>query len=102
MQVENLLRKPLGRIAAVERDAPCFAAHADVSARGDGRVKALKRRRAGRFEQHAVSYTHLMIPAYFKGRFGTNETLLTLMLNYVALYTIQALQQGPWLSLIHI
>ena len=37
-----------------------------------------------------------MIPAYFKCRFGTNETLLTLMLNYVALYTIQALQQGPW------
>ena len=37
-----------------------------------------------------------MIPAYFKCRFGTNETLLTLMLNYVALYTIQALQQGAW------
>jgi len=37
-----------------------------------------------------------MIPAYFKSRFGTNETLLTLMLNYVALYTIQALQQGVW------
>ena len=37
-----------------------------------------------------------VIPAYFKCRFGTNETLLTLMLNYIALYTIQALQQGPW------
>ena len=36
------------------------------------------------------------IPAFFKTRFGTNETLLTLMLNYVALYTIQALQQGAW------
>lgn len=36
------------------------------------------------------------IPAYFKSRFSTNETLLTLMLNYVALYAIQALQQGPW------
>lgn len=37
-----------------------------------------------------------VIPAYFKCRFGTNETLLTLMLNYIALYAIQALQQGPW------
>ncbi len=36
------------------------------------------------------------IPAYFRCRFGTNETLLTLMLNYIALYTIQGLQQGPW------
>ena len=37
-----------------------------------------------------------LIPAYFKSRFGTNETLLTLMLNYVAMYAIQSLQQGPW------
>lgn len=37
-----------------------------------------------------------LIPAFFKCKFGTNETLLTLMLNYVALYTIQSLQQGPW------
>ncbi len=37
-----------------------------------------------------------MIPAIFKARFGTNETLLTLMLNYVALYLIQFLREGPW------
>ena len=36
------------------------------------------------------------IPAYFKAKFGTNETLFTLMLNYVAFYTIQALAQGAW------
>lgn len=36
------------------------------------------------------------IPAYFKTRFGTNETLFTLMLNYVALYFIQYLREGPW------
>ena len=37
-----------------------------------------------------------VIPAYFKSKFGTNETLFTLMLNYVAFYTIQALAQGAW------
>lgn len=37
-----------------------------------------------------------LIPAYFKSRFGTNETLLTLMLNYVAYYIIQYLREGPW------
>ena len=52
MQVKNLLRKSLGRIAAVERDAPFFAAHADVTTCGDNSVKALKRRRAGRFQYH--------------------------------------------------
>ena len=30
-----------------------------------------------------------VIPAIFKVKFGTNETLLTLMLNYVAMYLIQ-------------
>ncbi len=39
-----------------------------------------------------------MIPAYFKARFDTNETLFTLMLNYVALYLIQYLRDGPWKS----
>ena len=29
------------------------------------------------------------IPAFFKTKFGTNETLLTLMLNYIALYFLQ-------------
>ncbi len=37
-----------------------------------------------------------MIPAWFKTRFGTNETLFTLMMNYVALYMIQFLREGPW------
>ena len=37
-----------------------------------------------------------VIPAVFKARFGTNETLLTLMLNYVASYIIQFLREGPW------
>lgn len=37
-----------------------------------------------------------LIPAFFKSKFGTNETLLTLMLNYIALYTVQWLRDGPW------
>ncbi|MEG0766158.1 MAG: ABC transporter permease [Clostridia bacterium] len=37
-----------------------------------------------------------MIPAYCKARFGTNETLFTLMLNYIALFAIQFLREGPW------
>ena len=52
MQMEHFLRKPLGRIAAVERDAPRPAAHADVAACWDNSVEALKRRRVGRFEHH--------------------------------------------------
>ena len=39
-----------------------------------------------------------LIPAFFRARWGTNETLFTLMLNYVALYTIRYLQSGPWQS----
>ena len=37
-----------------------------------------------------------LIPAFFKSRFGTNETLFTLMLNYIALYLIKYLTEGPW------
>ncbi len=37
-----------------------------------------------------------LIPAFFKVRFGTNETLFTLMLNYIVLYIIQFLKEGPW------
>lgn len=37
-----------------------------------------------------------LIPAYFKTKFGTNETLFTLMLNYIALYIIKYLTEGPW------
>ncbi len=37
-----------------------------------------------------------MIPAYFKTKFGTNETLFTLMMNYIVVNFIQFLQEGPW------
>lgn len=37
-----------------------------------------------------------LIPAFFKAKFNTNETLFTLMLNYIALYMISFLRDGPW------
>ncbi|HHV13358.1 MAG TPA: ABC transporter permease [Clostridiales bacterium] len=37
-----------------------------------------------------------LIPAYFKTKYGTNETLFTLMMNYIALYLIKYLTEGPW------
>ncbi|MGN0602079.1 MAG: ABC transporter permease [Oscillospiraceae bacterium] len=37
-----------------------------------------------------------LIPAIFKAKFNTNETLFTLMLNYIALYAIYWLRDGPW------
>ncbi len=37
-----------------------------------------------------------LIPAFFKAQFGTNETLFTLMMNYIALKLINYLQYGPW------
>ncbi len=37
-----------------------------------------------------------LVPAWFKTRFGTNETLFTLMLNYIVLYIITYLREGPW------
>ena len=36
------------------------------------------------------------IPAVLKARFGTNETLVTLMMNYIAISWITYLQHGPW------
>jgi len=36
------------------------------------------------------------IPAFFKARFGTNETIFTLMLNYIAIKWVTYLQYGPW------
>lgn len=36
------------------------------------------------------------IPALFKVKWGTNETLVTLMFNYIALKYIEYLQYGPW------
>lgn len=37
-----------------------------------------------------------LIPTFFKCKFGTNETLFTLMLNYIALDIIIFLRDGPW------
>ena len=37
-----------------------------------------------------------VIPALFKAKWGTNETLFTLMLNYIALAVMKYLQNGPW------
>lgn len=39
-----------------------------------------------------------LIPAWFKTRFGTNETLFTLMLNYIAQYIVKYLRDGPWMD----
>ncbi|SHK40228.1 ABC transporter permease [Paramaledivibacter caminithermalis] len=37
-----------------------------------------------------------LIPALFKAKYGTNETLFTLMMNYIAIKWITYLQFGPW------
>ncbi|MDO5441375.1 MAG: ABC transporter permease [Bacillota bacterium] len=37
-----------------------------------------------------------VIPAFFKAKWGTNETLFTLMLNYIAIGIVGWLQGGPW------
>ncbi|MDA3847588.1 MAG: ABC transporter permease [Vallitaleaceae bacterium] len=37
-----------------------------------------------------------LIPTFFKVQFGTNETIFTLMMNYVALKWVTYLQYGPW------
>ena len=37
-----------------------------------------------------------IIPALFKSRWGTNETLFTLMMNYIAIGIVGWLQGGPW------
>ncbi len=36
------------------------------------------------------------VPAYFKAKFGTNETIFTLMMNYIAIKWVTYLQYGPW------
>ncbi len=36
------------------------------------------------------------IPAFFKIKMGTNETIFTLMMNYIAIKWITYLQYGPW------
>lgn len=37
-----------------------------------------------------------LIPAFFKARWGTNETLFTLMMNYIIIGIVKWLQGGPW------
>lgn len=37
-----------------------------------------------------------LIPAVCREKWGTNETLFTLMLNYIALYIVNYLRDGPW------
>lgn len=37
-----------------------------------------------------------LIPAWFKAKYNTNETLFTLMLNYIAIEWVLYLQSGPW------
>lgn len=37
-----------------------------------------------------------LIPAIFKVKMGTNETIFTLMMNYLAIKIVQYLQFGPW------
>ena len=39
-----------------------------------------------------------LIPAFFKVKYNTNETLFTLMLNYIALHIISFLRDGPWMD----
>ncbi len=36
------------------------------------------------------------VPAYFRAAFRTNETIFTLMMNYIALKILTYLQYGPW------
>ncbi|MBE5959962.1 MAG: ABC transporter permease [Lachnospiraceae bacterium] len=37
-----------------------------------------------------------LLPAYFKSKYNTNETLFTLMLNYIAFNVVVFLREGPW------
>ncbi len=37
-----------------------------------------------------------LVPAYFKVKHGVNETVFTLMMNYVAIGFVTYLQYGPW------
>ncbi|MCD8004173.1 MAG: ABC transporter permease [Oscillospiraceae bacterium] len=37
-----------------------------------------------------------LIPAVFKAKWGTNETLFTLMMNYIIIGVVRYLQGGPW------
>lgn len=37
-----------------------------------------------------------LIPAFFKAKWNTNETLFTLMMNYIVIGVVRWLQGGPW------
>ncbi|MDP4088082.1 MAG: ABC transporter permease [Bacillota bacterium] len=37
-----------------------------------------------------------LLPAIFKSKWGTNETIVTLMMNYIALKWVTYLKYGPW------
>ena len=37
-----------------------------------------------------------VIPAFFKAKWNTNETLFTLMMNYIIIGVVRYLQGGPW------
>ncbi len=37
-----------------------------------------------------------LLPAVFKSKWGTNETIVTLMMNYIAIKWVTFLQYGPW------
>ena len=37
-----------------------------------------------------------LIPAFFKAKWNTNETLFTLMMNYIIIGVVSWLQGGPW------
>ena len=37
-----------------------------------------------------------LVPAFFKAKWGTNETLFTLMMNYIMIGVVKWLQGGPW------
>ena len=37
-----------------------------------------------------------LIPAIFKAKMGTNETIFTLMMNYIIIKIVMYLQYGPW------
>ncbi len=39
-----------------------------------------------------------LIPAVFKAKMGTNETIFTLMMNYIAINFVTYLQYGPWMD----
>lgn len=39
-----------------------------------------------------------LLPAFFKIKYNTNETLFTLMLNYIALHIVAYLSEGPWID----